>query len=175
MDGENEFDMEAAASTVSESLGFGDAAPDDNQDTPEVDLDNPDLEVSELPDETETPEVPEEPVTRPAPKSWAKEQHETWGKIPKEAQDYIEHREKQMLDGLSEYKQYADFGRQLDSAIKPYQPMFEQAGIDVNTGIKYLLHAQYTLQTGSPEQKAQELQRIAQQYGVNLGAPADQK
>ena len=47
--------------------------------------------------------------------------------------------------------------------------MFEQAGIDVKTGVQYLLNAQYLLQAGTPQQKENELRRIAQQYGVNLG------
>lgn len=170
---EDEIDMQAAATTISEGLGFGEAEPVIEEENLEQDLpEGAELDAPETPDE---PDVPDEPAARAAPKSWAKDQHETWGKLPKEAQDYIEHREKQMLDGLSEYKKYADFGRQLDGAIKPYEPMFQQAGVDVNEGIKYLLHAQYTLQTGSLEQKTQELQRIAKQYGVNLGAPTEEQ
>jgi len=79
------------------------------------------------------------------------------------------HREKQMLDGIEEYKQFAHYGRELNNVISPYTPMFEQAGIDVRTGVQYLLNAQYLLQAGTPQQKENELRRIAQQYGVNLG------
>jgi hypothetical protein len=155
----NEFDMEEALGTVSAGLGLGE--PEEVDEITEI-------EAPEIPaEETETPET--EVVTRAAPKAWAKEQHETWGKLPKEAQDYIEHREKQMLDGITEYKQHADFGRIIDSTVKPFEPMFQQAGIDVPTGIKYLLNAQNLLQNGSMEQKTRELQRIAQQFGVNLG------
>lgn len=170
---ENEFDMEAALDTVSSGLGFGEDEPEEiADDIIEEDDSNiaEDAPLTEEVDETPTEEV----VTRQAPKSWAKDQHETWRKIPKEAQDYIEHREKQMLEGLGVYKEYADFGRQVETVISPYKQMFDQSGVDVNTGLKYLLNAQSILSYGSTEQKTQELQRIARQYGVNLGAPEQQ-
>lgn len=172
---EKDFDMESALDTVSSGLGFGDGEVKDE--IVEDDIVDDNAEETSLPDEevAETDEVEETQVTaRQAPKSWAKEQHETWGKIPKEAQDYIEHREKQMLDGLGEYKQYADFGRQIETVVSPYKQMFDQSGIDVNTGIKYLLNAQSILSYGTTEQKTQEIRRIAQQYGVNLGATEQQ-
>jgi hypothetical protein len=126
------------------------------------------VEEGEISEETE----PETVSVKEPPKSWAKEQHEVWKTLPPAAQDYIEHREKQMLDGIEEYKEYAHYGRELNNVISPYSPMFEQAGIDIKTGVQYLLNAQYLLQTGSPQQKEMELRRIAQQYGVNLGQKA---
>lgn len=169
---ENEFDMEAALDTVSSGLGFSDDEQEEIVD--EIAEDDSTLtEDAALPEETEEAPV-EEVVARQAPKSWAKDQHETWSKIPKEAQDYIEHREKQMLEGLGEYKQYADFGRQVETVISPYKQMFDQSGVDVNTGLQYLLKAQSILSYGSHEQKAAEIQRIARQYGVNLGSSEQQ-
>lgn len=144
---------------------------EENEATAEIDQESEDESIEELVDEEEAEESDdEEPVaTREAPKSWAKEQHEVWAKLPPEAQDYIEHREKQMLEGIEEYKEYAQYGRALNNVISPYQAMFDQAGIDIGTGVQYLLNAQYKLQTGTPEQRKMELTRIAQQYGVKLG------
>jgi len=140
----------------------GDEAEDDAIETEITDDENTEEVVEE---EAET----EAATVREAPKSWAKEQHEVWAKLPPEAQNYIEHREKQMLDGIEEYKEFAHYGRELNNVIAPYSPMFEQAGVDIRTGVQYLLNAQYLLQQGTPQQKESELRRIAQQYGVNLG------
>lgn len=150
---------------------------DDKTENQEVqgDENEDDAIETEIPDDENTEEVVEEeaeteaPIVREAPKSWAKEQHEVWAKLPPEAQNYIEHREKQMLDGIEEYKEFAHYGRELNNVIAPYSPMFEQAGVDIKTGVQFLLNAQYLLQAGTPQQKETELRRIAQQYGVNLG------
>ena len=184
--GGEDFDINSAIDTVAESMNIGkeenDEPIDDQTENHEV-LDNEgedDAVETEISDEDENGEEDEAEavVVREAPKSWAKDQHEVWKTLPPAAQDYIEHREKQMLDGIEEYKQFAHYGRELNNVISPYSPMFEQAGIDVKTGVQYLLNAQYLLQAGTPQQKENELRRIAQQYGVNLGeksASTDEK
>jgi hypothetical protein len=173
-----DFDIGGAIDTVAESMNIGKEEKDEpiieNQvETDEI-QEHEDIVESDTPIEEDAigDEIEQDaPVVREAPKSWAKEQHEVWGKLPPEAQNYIEHREKQMLDGIEEYKEYAHYGRELNNVISPYTPMFEQAGIDIKTGVQYLLNAQYLLQTGSQQQKENEIRRIAQQYGVNLGQP----
>lgn len=175
--GGEDFDINSAIDTVAESMNIGkeenDEPIDDQTENQEV-LDNEgedDAVETEISDEDENGEEDEAEavVVREAPKSWAKDQHEVWKTLPPAAQDYIEHREKQMLDGIEEYKEFAHYGRELNNVISPYSPMFEQAGTDVKTGVQYLLNAQYLLQVGTPQQKENELRRIAQQYGVNLG------
>lgn len=176
----DDFDVNSMVDSVADSMnlnGGEDEKDDINESEVETDevLENEEVATDEAPsDENEvSDEVEEETQTvREAPKSWAKEQHEVWKTLPPAAQDYIEHREKQMLDGIEEYKEYAHYGRELNNVISPYTPMFEQAGVDIKTGVQYLLNAQYTLQVGTPQQKEMELRRIAQQYGINLGGNA---
>src|SRR5678809_722451 len=48
--------------------------------------------------------TPEQPSVRTVPKSWAKEYHDHWGKIDPKAQEYIEKREQDFLNGLEQYK-----------------------------------------------------------------------
>src|SRR6266852_4180427 len=86
--------------------------------------------VLNIPQEELKPEDTEEPVkvVRPVPKSWAKEQHEHWEKIDPKAQEYIELREKQMLDGIEQYKGYAGFGKQLREVFTPYKAMLDSQG-----------------------------------------------
>lgn len=166
------FDVGSMVAESAETVNF------DREEELAPEIDEPTLddensqENEESTDDEQQEEAPADPnavAPRPAPKSWAKEQHEVWSKMPKEAQDYVETREKQMLDGIEEYKEFAGFGRELNNVIQPYAPMFQKAGIDYKTGVQYLLNAQYLLQEGTMQQKTNELRRIAQQYGVNLG------
>jgi len=178
--GGEDFDINSLVDTVADGMDLGGGDNDEllvdenkveNQEISEDEgeEDAVQTEITEDEGEDSGEEEIEATVVREAPKSWAKEQHEVWSKLPPEAQDYIEHREKQMLDGIDEYREYAQYGRELNNVIAPYSPMFEHAGVDIRTGVQYLLNAQYLLQEGTPQQKETELRRIAQQYGVNLG------
>ena len=174
-----DFDINSAIDSVAESMNIGKEESDEpilddkteNQDIDDDASEDDAIETEITDDAEEGDDEPEEAqvVVKDPPKSWAKDQHEVWKTLPPAAQDYIEHREKQMLDGIEEYKQFAHYGRELNNVISPYSPMFEQAGIDIKTGVQYLLNAQYLLQAGTPQQKENELRRIAHQYGVNLG------
>jgi hypothetical protein len=181
--GGEDFDINSMVDSVADSMNL-DGGDDENQVVVDDKTENQEVQGDEAKDDAIETEMPDDEGTekaseeeaetetatvREAPKSWAKEQHEVWAKLPPEAQNYIEHREKQMLDGIEEYKEYAHYGRELNNVISPYSPMFEQAGVDIRTGVQYLLNAQYLLQVGTPQQKENELRRIAQQYGVNLG------
>lgn len=104
---------------------------------------------------------------KPAPKTWPKEMHEHWGKTPKEVQDYWEVREKQMLDGLEQYKGDAIYGKSMRDAITPYMALIQAQGIDAPRAVQTLLNAHYKLSVSPPSQKAQYLDYIAKQYGVD--------
>lgn len=98
------------------------------------------------------------------PQSWSKEQHEHWGKMPREAQEYYLQREKQMHDGLEQYKEAAAFGKPMKDVIAPYMPMIQARGIDAPKAVAALLNAQHQLDT-NPEAG---LRQIAKSYGIDL-------
>jgi hypothetical protein len=133
------------------------------------------------PDLTAEPEA-QEPVAEEglpeivstAPKSWPKEMHDHWSKMPKETQDYWVVREKQMLDGLEQYKGDAGFARQIKETLNPYMATINALGVDAPTAIRSLLNADHQLRVGSPSQKAQYFQHLAKQYGVDIGGMARQ-
>ena len=104
---------------------------------------------------------------KPAPKTWPKEMHEHWGKTPKEVQDYWEVREKQMLDGLEQYKGDAVYGKAMRDAVTPYMALIQAQGIDAPRAVQTLLNAHYKLSVSPPSQKAQYLDYIAKQYGID--------
>ena len=142
----------------------------------------PDHEPSNEPEQSAEPEVAPEPVEEPepeivstAPKSWPKEMHDHWSKMPKETQDYWVVREKQMLDGLEQYKGDAGFARQIKETLNPYMATINALGVDAPTAIRSLLNADHQLRVGSPSQKAHYFQHLAKQYGVDLGGMGQQQ
>jgi hypothetical protein len=132
-------------------------------------------QVAEPEMEPETVAEPEPEIVSLAPKSWPKEMHDHWGKMPKEAQDYWAVREKQMLDGLEQYKGDAGFAKQIKDTLNPYMATINALGVDAPTAIRSLLNADHQLRVGSPSQKAQYFQHLAKQYGVDLGGMGQQQ
>lgn len=104
---------------------------------------------------------------KPVPKTWPKEMHDHWSKTPKEVQDYWEVREKQMLDGLEQYKGDAVYGKAMRDAVTPYMALIQAQGIDAPRAVQTLLNAHYKLSVSPPSQKAQYLDYIAKQYGID--------
>lgn len=130
-------------------------------------------ELNAEPESDPSPEVEPEPeIISTAPKTWPKEMHDHWGKMPKEAQDYWVVREKQMLDGLEQYKGDAGYGRQMKEAITPYMSLIQAQGVDAPQAVKHLLNAHYKLSVSNPSQKAEYFQTLAKQYGVDLSGIA---
>lgn len=159
------LDIEAAATQIGDDL-FG--VPEEEQ--PNGPVNDAIVTAPETP-EAEAAEV----VARPAPSSWAKETHELWTKLPAEAQAQIEHREKQMLEGLSQYKEHQDFGRAMRDVTAPYKALLNSQGVDEVKAVQYFLDANYKLSQGSPEQKLAHLQKIAAAYGLSIGPQEQQQ
>ena len=153
-----DFDIEAKSDDLASDL------------FPASEREESEQELSAEPESEPAPEVETEPeIVSTAPKSWPKEMHDHWGKMPKEAQDYWTVREKQMLDGLEQYKGDAGFARQMKETLTPYMATINSLGVDAPTAIRSLLNADHQLRVGSPSQKAQYFQHLAKQYGVDLG------
>lgn len=164
------MDIDKGVATIMEGMGLEAEAP------AEAPVDTP-AETPETPETPQAEAAPEAPVaapvTRAAPKSWAKEQHEAWGRLEPTVQDYIELREKQMLDGLSQYREHSDLGRQINEAATPYMQMLQQYGVSPAQAFSSLLAAQARLMSGSPEQRMAAYQQLGQQLGFVAGGPAE--
>ena len=129
--------------------------------------------------ETPAPPVAETvappPTVRSVPKSWPTEMHEHWGKIDPKVQEYWETREKQMLEGLDQYKQDAAFAKSLRDVVTPYKPILQAAGIDEVRAVQTLLNAHYRLTQGSPESRKSAYEELGRQIGLitEPAAPVD--
>ena len=169
------FDLDSALDSVSEGLNLGgntkQNGDDDYNNVSDVDEQEDTPPTEEI---DETPEVPAEetPVveTKPAPSSWAKDKHEAWAKMPPEAQDYYLLREKQMLDGLEQYKGDAGLGKQIKDVFTPYKPFLNAQGIDEVKASQYLMNAHYKLSTAAPSEKKAYLSQLAKSYGIEVDA-----
>jgi len=175
----NEQEIASAVTDIATDLNLG-STDDETTDTTDTagetsaatDTHGNDTAETRQPDETAPPAETAPPV-RQAPKAWAKEQHERWGKLDKETQDYIELREKQMLEGLGQYSEKAKRADQWESAVKDYMPLIQQQGVTPHDAVRYLFEAHKNLSSGTPEQKMAYLARVAHSYGLDLSkAPA---
>src|SRR5687768_16913065 len=118
------FDVSSALDSISSDIFGGREEPEETQETVEA-TETVETPAEQAPVETPAEEQPE-PISPPS--SWSKDKHEHWGKMPREAQEYYMTREKQMLDGLEQYKGDAGFGRQLKEAFTPYKAFLNAQG-----------------------------------------------
>ena len=103
------------------------------------------------------------------PQSWAKDYHQDWSMMPRRAQEYYMQREKQMLDGLDQYKEFAGYGKNLREAFKPYQESLKQQGLDEVKAVQYLLNANLKLSDPDEAKRTQYFKELAGLYGIKLG------
>ena len=78
--------LPAAVADESEARPLDEAAASGTEDT-DTDVSDDDSSSTD----TEAASL-DTPASRPAPKSWTKDRHEMWAKLPPEAQDYYEFR-----------------------------------------------------------------------------------
>jgi hypothetical protein len=92
--------------------------------------------------------------------------HEHWGKLDPKMQDYTELREKQMLDGLEQYKTDAQMAKQFQSVIQPFQPILQAQGLNAPQAVQYLLNAHQRLTQGAPESRQAAYDELGRSLGL---------
>ena len=128
----------------------------------------PDADVQEI--EALEAQDDEKPAVKPRPSSWKKDYEEDWGRLDPRLQDYIQQREADYAKGVSTYKNQWDMAAPIMESIRQFQPLLQQYGVAPQQWITQLGNAHASLVTGTPEQKMQIFQQLANDYGVNLGA-----
>jgi hypothetical protein len=163
----SDFDFDAGVADIADGLGLGGGSDAEIKDDQEVNNDPNELPQNpeQNPEETAA-EQQQQAAVREPPKSWAKEQHELWGQIPDAAKDYIETREKQMLDGLEQYKAGHQYGSAFAQALAPYMDDFRAAGVDEITGIRSLIEHHRAITQGTLEQRQQAFIQIGIASGL---------
>lgn len=131
----------------------------------------------------------EQPAPTPAPEpvaeapkltTWKKEYlplHEKLARgealTPDEAKklaQYNGQRESEYSTGVSVFKERATRLESIEKAITPFMPELQKNNIPPDQWIANLGRAHHTLALGTPEQKLQMFQKLAQDYGIPLGA-----
>jgi hypothetical protein len=170
----NEFDMEAALADVSSGLGLGEEEQGGNDDST-LEVDPPAQEpANEVPapevPEASAPEAPatEDPLAKP-PQTWKKEVAEKWAALPPEVRAEVQRREADFFKGIEQYKETASLGKSVQSVLAPYSDALRQHNIDPVQQISGLMRAHFTLARGNPTEKVALFQRLASDYGVDLG------
>jgi len=159
---------------ASEQIG-NDLFPSQDPPSPETGQDNAPAAV-DPPQSTAAASVPDQPTIRSVPKSWAKDYHPYWEKIDPKAQEYIEKREKDFLDGLEQYKGDAGFAKTVRESLNPYRQTLQQLKVDEVQAIKSLFNADHQLRYSPTEQRIEYFKQLAKNYGVDLsefGKPAE--
>lgn len=149
---------EATAQIAGDLFGGGEAEP------PDTGTEAPIVEGREEASSTTAPVVA--PVARSAPKAWAKDYHEPFSKLDPKVQDYIDLREKQMLEGLDQYREHSALGKSLREVISPYKAMIAAAGIDEAKAVSYLMNAHYKMTNGTPEQRLAFYHKLGADFGL---------
>jgi len=159
MSEEHEFDIDAGVAEIAEGMGFGNSDDDFNDDEGEEDgLQDQETETTE--------EVNETNETKQAPSSWSKEQHDNWSKIPKEAQEYVELREKQMLDGIEQYKQGYQQAIEMHKVLEPFLDNIQRNGLNETEAVHNLFSYQLALTEGSAESRQNAFVQLGQSLGL---------
>lgn len=178
MENEQEINIESTVDDIASDIGITgsdhEAADDLDQtvDTAVDDTQQADAAAEKTDEQKSAEAAAASPQPRQAPKAWAKEQHERFAKLDKETQDYIEHREKQMLEGLSQYSEKAKRADLWETAVKDYMPLIQAQGAQPQEAVRYLFEAHRRLSSGSPEQRAAYLSEVAKSYGIDFAKAA---
>ena len=127
-------------------------------------------EAAETPQEQpqEQPAPVQEPVRNPF-SAWKKEAQTALSQLPPETQSYIIEREKQFHKGIQQYKEDAQRGRSVYSALEPHLEYLGQLQVTPEQAFSKLIETEKALRTGTPEAKAQMLVRLAHDYGIDVG------
>ena len=143
------------------------------------------VESSNNEPDDEPEEFVEAKVTKPT--TWKREYVDIWEKLEKGEQvskeeftkfaEYANKREDEYKKGVSTYRQEAEHAKTLRTAIEPYMGDLQRKNIKPEEYISALARADQMLTHAPYEQKVQMFQRLAQDYGINLGGqiqPQDQ-
>lgn len=133
----------------------------------------PEGEQAEAPDgeQQQTPTEPK-PHDKP-PSSWKREATAEWEKLPETVRAEIHRREADFHRGVEQYKGAAQWANSIWNEMRPYEAMMRARNLEPVGVIKDLMATAYTLQTGSPQEKAALMLQVAEQYGVDWNVAAE--
>lgn len=125
---------------------------------------------------TEAAPVPVEevPAWQKPPNSWKKDYHPLWESADPKLREYAYQREQEMREGVLPLQEKARFADSMQAVVEPYLPTIRGLGVDAPTAVKALLEADRMLRSSQPQEKLAYIQKLAQNYGIDLSGAASQ-
>ena len=117
--------------------------------------------------ETEQPPVGQHRVDR-APASWRKEAKGEWASVPLHIRQEVHKREMEITRALNEANAANQAATQFQQIAQPYMARIQSLGVTPQQAFGELLKADYLLASGSAQQKAQLIDKLVQDYGVDI-------
>lgn len=105
-------------------------------------------------------------VTPPA--TWSASAKAIYAQLPEAARREIVKRELDFARGIQQHAEKARGYDTLMAQVQPYEAMIRSENSTPDRAIASLLQSAYVLRTAPPQQKAQLIMQIAQQYGADL-------
>lgn len=104
-----------------------------------------------------------------APASWRKEAKGEWANVPLHIRQEVHKREMEITRALGEANNARQSAQQFEQAAQPYMARIQSLGVTPQQAFSELLKADYLLASGTPQAKAQLLDKLIQDYGVDIG------
>jgi hypothetical protein len=106
-----------------------------------------------------------------APVDWSPKEREDWSKIPRHLQEKIINREKQMAEGMAGTGEARQTHQHLQQLAQSYAPVLAAEGVSTPMqAVEGLFKTVASLRMGTPQDKATEMARLIQHYGVDIQA-----
>ena len=122
------------------------------------------VEVEPEPAKEPEPELP--PID--APTAWNAEARDKFKTLPRDVQELIKSREEEVHKGFTKLDEDRNLGKSMKEVITPYMAAIRAEGGTPETAVKDLLNTAYVLRNAPPQQKAAMVQKIIEQYGVDM-------
>lgn len=103
-----------------------------------------------------------------APASWKKEAKGEWAALPLQARQEIHRREMEVQKVLNETAPIRQEAQQFREMVTPYLARIQSLGVTPHQAVGELLKADYLLASGSPQQKAAFIDKLLQDYNVDI-------
>lgn len=99
-----------------------------------------------------------------APASWTPALREKWGNVDPTVQKYIADRERDLNQTLTKSAEDRKFAAEVKDILSPHDDLFSQYNVKGTDHIKELLSVSRILNTGTPQQKAQQLHAMIMHF-----------
>lgn len=182
MGDELEFDTAGALTEISGSL-FSNSESEDSGDVKLEDNPEPTEGASASEDASakpaaevseETPAAPAAEGAKPAPRTWRPEAAAAWASLPPTVQEEVLKREEEIFRGIEQYKTHANYGREIQQAMAPYEPILQRFNATPAQAVSQLMGLQQVLLSGTAAEKRQLVEGVIRTYGIDMGQPGEE-